>query len=487
MTFRVTFLQRMKTLSPPPSPQRLVITRKLHGWAVQFYKRGTSDFYTYDFGRGRARVQKASNYTQIKDAEWQAAQHVKRWVDEQTGKTEAEKVTVVKRGPTATVAAVELAMESGDKLCEERTQMTYLGSLKRLAAVVNPANPQSVSLDQVLSRENLLAFYAAGQNTPGRVNRVDKLPENCGLNTAVRNVRSLFNKEMVSAKFAALKLPDLTALRDLFYLPEVDAGFDPWSPAVYDAMEQASQNLRELRCDGPLMPGMLVRTVYQPRGAMLREMGDKVGVLLEMTADVALVEWVFEGERLRFEVPLTHLRAVNVDYAELWLVNTMLRRLGLRSVELLAARDEWIEQRPDRQTGKPQWVLALRDRPDFNVRKHGAPRNLVLDEELLGILRKQKGFLIAPNLKPAMRQELVERLHNTWLRQFIPDRAKGNHELRMWAGSIVYMRDGLAAAAYYLGHKSQVTTERFYATWFTSAPALDGRAVALSHVATAAV
>lgn len=486
MTFCVTVLQRMKTLPPPPPAKRTVISRKLHGWAVTFYKRGTSDFYTYDFGRGKSRVQKVSDYTQIKDAEWQAAQHVKRWVDEHTGKTEAEKVTVVKRGPTATVSAVELAMESGDKLCEDRTQACYLGSLRRLAAVVNSENPRGVSLDQVLSRENLLAFYAAGQNTPGRVNRVDKLPENCGLNTAVRNVRSLFSKEMVSAKFAALKLPDLTALRDLFYLPEVDAGFDPWSPAVYDAMEQASQHLRELRCDGPLMPGMLVRTVYQPRGAMLREMGDKMGVLLEMTADGALVEWVFEGERLRYEVELRHLRAVDVDYTELWLVNTMLRRLGLRSAELLAARGEWIEQRPNRQTGELQWVLSLRDRPDFNVLKHGTFRNLVVDEELLGILRKRKGFLIAPDLKPAMREELVQRLHNTWLRQFIPDRAKGNHELRMWAGSIVYMRDGLAAAAYFLGHKSQITTERFYAKWFTSAPALDGQAVALSHVATAA-
>ena len=64
-------------VSPAAAESSAVIKRTLHGWAVRFYKRGKSAFYTYDFGRGRERVQRVSRYT-VRSTWWPVTE-VRRW------------------------------------------------------------------------------------------------------------------------------------------------------------------------------------------------------------------------------------------------------------------------------------------------------------------------------------------------------------------------------------------------------------------------
>lgn len=153
---------------------------------------------------------------------------------------------------------------------------------------------------------------------------------------------------------------------------------------------------------------------------------------------------------------------------ELWEVNTWLRRSGLRDAELLKARRSWIEQS---STGP---VLVIKDRGvEFSRLKHGKGRMIGIDAELFALVKDLPAdeFLVGRGLPKTRRYDLIYRDHNAFVRQFIPDRVKGNHELRMMAGSLVYERYGLQAAADFLGHKSMDTTREFYAAQLTpSAP-----------------
>ena len=69
----------------------------------------------------------------------------------------------------------------------------------------------------------------------------------------------------------------------------------------------------------------------------------------------------------------------------------------------------------------------------------------------------------ADGLPPTVRYNLIYREHCAFMAQFIPDRKKRNHELRMMAGSIIYERDGLEAAADFLGN-SLDAARNYYAT-----------------------
>lgn len=400
-----------------------VIKRTLHGWAVRFYKRGKSPFYTFDFGRGRARVQRVSKYTTIKDAEWEASREVRAWVDATSGKSAEEKLKAVARGRMAKVADVMALLErSGeDRLWEPGTARTYGSALMTLARVVDERAPREVGLDLVLCARTIERFYAAKQ---GRevVNWLGRLPENGGANSVVRNVKSIFQDRM--RKFMThLRLPDLAELQKAHYLKEEATEFEPWEESVYEAMVTAADALR-------------------------------------------------------------------VSDPELWLVNAMLRRLGLRDAELLAARREWIEleyEWPADGMGPPVRlaVLVIKDRLEgpfpFEVLKHGSGRKLPLDAELAGILLGREGWLVGPGLSASARHDLIYRVHSQWMRRFVGEEAaKTNHQLRKYAGSKVFTAHGLEAAAYFLGD-SIATTDRYYRAWLKRGAMLDGRAVAAAR------
>lgn len=473
--------------------------RTIRGVSVTFYKRRQHGCWVMDWTCKKVRVQKNTDAFTLEDAAAVAALAIEKIQQEGNGLAAKRRAEQAQRGPCATVGDVldRLEAEAGRAFwASSETRRTYATSLRQLAESaagsyrgVTSGGIESLTLDKVLTAEVVERFQAVRQGLP-RVNVRACLPGNGGANSTLRNARALLMEKAVGVVFEGLKLPDLEAFRAVPYLPVKVDGFQEWPAEVYAAFDAGAARLREFDAAGELRPGMLVRAVYLPRGHAAREMGDKEGVLLETLrkgdGEMGRVQWVWRGgEVIVHEVPVRHLRAVEVDYSELWLVNACLRRLGLRSSELLAARRSWLERRPDR-AGVLRWCLVVKDRPEegFTLLKHGAGRNLVLDEELAGLLTARgEGWLIGPTMAASARDDLVERLHNTWLRQFIPDRVKANHELRMWAGSLVYRQTGsLGDTAYFLGHRTTVTTERFYARWWQSSAVLDARAVSVAPV-----
>lgn len=158
----------------------------------------------------------------------------------------------------------------------------------------------------------------------------------------------------------------------------------------------------------------------------------------------------------------------------LWEVNAWLRRTGLRDEELLNATRSWIEET------KAGPVLVIKDRgAAFSLLKHGKGRRIGLDADLWALVKDlpSDAALVGRGMTEHGRWNLIYRDHCAHVGQFIPERQKKNHELRMMAGSLVYERDGLQAAADFLGHKSMNTTRNFYAAQLSATAPLSAEAV----------
>jgi integrase len=154
-------------------------------------------------------------------------------------------------------------------------------------------------------------------------------------------------------------------------------------------------------------------------------------------------------------------------------VNAWLRRTGLRDKELLSAKRNWIELVNE----KPVLFIQARG-AEFSLLKRGKGRRIGVDAELWALVRDlpADAWLVGDGLSPSQRYDLIYRDHCAFVAQFIPDRQKRNHEMRMMAGSIMYEKHGLAVAADFLGDTME-TTREFYATRLTASDALDGKAV----------
>jgi integrase len=400
--------------------------RQIRGVTCSFYKRYGAFLYM-DFKVKKVRVKESTGCTTLDDAVRVAEKRIQAMQEAGNGLADLKAFAVRQRAAVSTVREVLAALEGGDKVMTDNSLRTYKSALKRLALVAG-ADAEVARLDVVLSKANLERFYAQGQGREGQgVNWVNRLPCNGGLNTTIRNVRALFRPKMLELKFADLKLPPLEDLKRLPKLPAAKGGFKPWPPGVYEKMDAAAARLKE------------------------------------------------------------------ADY-ELWLVNVCLRFLGLRACELLAARREWISTSEDGRAWLNVQDHHAEDAEEdevasFELVKHGAARKLELNEVLKAALLPRTGWLIAPALATSdsletcedARHALIYRRHSEWLRQFIPDRRKSNHELRMYAGSLVAKQHGLEAACYFLGHTSLVTTQAFYWAWLKESPMLDGKALAGAH------
>jgi integrase len=157
----------------------------------------------------------------------------------------------------------------------------------------------------------------------------------------------------------------------------------------------------------------------------------------------------------------------------LWAVNAWLRRTGVRDDELLRARRSWIEVRGD------QPALVIKDRGAANsILKQGKARRIGICAELWALVKDlpAEAYLVADGLPKTVRYDLIYRDHCAFVAQFIPDRQKRNHELRMMAGSIVYEREGLEAAADFLGDGLE-TTRKYYATALKASAPLSAEVV----------
>lgn len=382
------------------------IRRQISGVSVRFYKRTPKANYTMDFEVMGERIQESTQWPSMADAERRAAQRVREVKDLKLSLGTDSQV----KGGFATVGEVLQRLSGGDKVCSDGAMRTYKSALLRLARTADEQQPERVTLDAALSRANVELMFQRVQGRASGVNWVDKLPVNGGLNSTMRNVSALLNTRMRDLKLKGLKLPDSKVLKEVPKLKAVKAGFKPWSEEMYQAMNEASEELR-------------------------------------------------------------------VSDPELWLVNAMLRRLGLRNEELLSSARHWIEVQGDRA-----WLVICDRDGEFQILKGGRPRKLELDAELqAALLPRGAGYLIAPDLTSDQRYGLIYRTHSKWMRQWVgEDAAKTNHQLRMYAASKLYMRDGLEAAAYFLGD-TVATTETYYTTWLGKSAMLDGAAVAAVH------
>lgn len=161
-----------------------------------------------------------------------------------------------------------------------------------------------------------------------------------------------------------------------------------------------------------------------------------------------------------------------LDDPEAYRVNQLIRKLGLRACEVMAARASWLEtdEHGFRHAQAGGRLMVVKDRPGegFWVKSGAAKaRFLPVDAALVALFDGRGERLVADT--PHAAEQAIRR-HNAWLRRFIPERQKAGHELRKHVGALIYSRHGATAAAEYLGHASPEITMRHYAAYLNQLP-----------------
>lgn len=259
----------------------------------------------------------------------------------------------------------------------------------------------------VLSRELVRGYYAACQG--GTYKPMDRRRENITINKRLRMARQLFTKRALAHCYDGVALPDIEGFMKFPGLPEevIDLEEESIAPEQYKGMLDAAERM------------------------------ERSGVAEER---------------------------------ELALVNRMLRELGLRNSELLAARADWLWM--DGRTGR--WYLDIRDRPEQGYKMKGVePGRLPLSPELLGVLGprlvygvegRAAQYLVMPEGLPTHRFDLINRAHNAWLKPLVGEirSGKGNHRLRKFVATLLAEEYGVAVASQYLRHAGEAVTLKNY-------------------------
>ncbi len=159
------------------------------------------------------------------------------------------------------------------------------------------------------------------------------------------------------------------------------------------------------------------------------------------------------------------------DNTALYLTFLLFSRLGMRNVEITAARWSWIEQH-----GAASYMAIVR-RPDENFDPKGSEGLVRIEpdvlKELLELKGDDAGEYIVPAANVTMRQHIVNREHSAWAGQWIKDRSKTSYELRRYAGSLVYAKTkDVLKVKEFLRHSDVTTTTRWYAYLLSEAPGL---------------
>jgi integrase len=144
-------------------------------------------------------------------------------------------------------------------------------------------------------------------------------------------------------------------------------------------------------------------------------------------------------------------------------VYLLARYLGMRNVEIAAARWGWVE-RTDAGAD-----MVIRERADQGFAPKGYAGRVPIGR---GVLRELDGIRgavgpddhIVPAATATDRHGVIYRSFNEALRPHLPGRQKCLYELRKQAGSEVFTEQGLAAAQEFLRHADIGTTKRWYAT-----------------------
>jgi hypothetical protein len=141
-----------------------------------------------------------------------------------------------------------------------------------------------------------------------------------------------------------------------------------------------------------------------------------------------------------------------------YVAHLLFSRLGLRNIEIVAARTHWVSD----------GNIGIINRPEENFFPKGCEGWVPIAPDVLAeIMRFQPlctdGFLV-PGRNQTERHQAVYRRHSKWVSQWIKDRAKTSYELRRYAGSrLLDMGATIFEVRDFLRHRDVQTTQQWYA------------------------
>lgn len=152
---------------------------------------------------------------------------------------------------------------------------------------------------------------------------------------------------------------------------------------------------------------------------------------------------------------------------EVWLVNQLMLRFGLRPEEVWPIQQTWLEEMTVDGVTRTRLNLVNREEEGFELKAgpEAAIRRVWMPEEMLVVIRQVANEVsILGTKNKAQAQVLVERTHPQWLRSLGITVPRPNYHLRHFAGAERLTSSGATAAGALLGHASgSAVTERVYA------------------------
>jgi plasmid stability protein len=157
-----------------------------------------------------------------------------------------------------------------------------------------------------------------------------------------------------------------------------------------------------------------------------------------------------------------------------WVAVQLTSRYGLRPIEVLAARTNWIERQED-----GEYMLHIRNRQDEQFSQKARARAVnaqysVPAEVAEVLLQAGEGqHLFAPGKAVSTRDKLMERIYSTRLRQWIPEGKDTWYAFRKLYVSMLYAAHGKEAARHGARHASSDVTESHYAVPLAHVPSVN--------------
>jgi hypothetical protein len=141
-----------------------------------------------------------------------------------------------------------------------------------------------------------------------------------------------------------------------------------------------------------------------------------------------------------------------------YVAHLLFSRLGLRNVEIVNARWDWINQA----------TIGIINRPEENFFPKGSEGWVPIAPDVLTELKRfqelSSNDYLVPGRTHTERHEAVYRRHSKWIGQWIKHRSKTSYELRRYAGSrLLDMGATIFEVRDFLRHRDVQTTQQWYA------------------------
>jgi hypothetical protein len=159
---------------------------------------------------------------------------------------------------------------------------------------------------------------------------------------------------------------------------------------------------------------------------------------------------------------------------DFWVAVQLTSRCGLRPIEVLAARTNWISRRED-----GEYVLTVQNRQAEGfmqkARARAVSAQYIVPAEVAEILLQagENELVFAPRRTACARGKLMRRAYSARLRKWIPDGRDTWYAFRKLYVSLLYAAHGKEAARHGARHASSDVTEAHYAVPLTHVPAVD--------------